>query len=155
MKNLILVLIILSSFSCANTKNSASNDTNNLKQDTPMNYETLAKKKLDVTETQAEGEKFECQENDKKTYVLCKKISKGTVKQPRNSISYAVYDMKTNELVYEGLVDGGHVKWYDTNRLEIYQQMGIPIEGMSQDDMIKIYDVVEKNTITKTEADKK
>ena len=157
MKNLILVLLFIPLFSCAKTKNNSSKDSKSTTQDTTMNYKTLAKQKLNVEENSKNEDKkesFECIENTDKTYVLCKKTSEGTVQQPRNSISYVVYDMKTNELVYEGYVDGGHVKWYDTHRLEIFQQMGMPIEGMTQDDMIKIYDVVEKNTITKSEADK-
>ena len=57
-------------------------------------------------------------------------------------------------MVYEGSIGGGFVQWYDTNRLEIFQQIGIPMEGMTQDDMIKIYDVVEKTYQSKSSVEK-
>lgn len=154
MKNLILVLYIILFFGCANTKNNNSKDNSQTssKQDTTMNYRELAKKKLNFT--QKAEEKFECIENTDKTFVLCKNTVEGTVMQPRNSIQYAVYDMKTNEMVYEGSIGGGFVQWYDTNRLEIFQQIGIPMEGMTQDDMIKIYDVVEKTYQSKSSVEK-
>lgn len=154
MKNLILVLFIFSSFSCANTKNTTSKENyqTTKKQYNIMNYNELAKKKLNVTtKTQ---EKFECIENADKTFVLCKLTSEGTVMQPRNLIQFVVYDTKTNEMVYEGSVDGGFVNWYDKNRLEMYQQVGMPMEGMTQDDMIKIYDVVEKTINSKSNVEK-
>ena len=117
-----------------------------------MTYEELAKQKLNFN-NQGE-EKFECIENMDTTFVLCKVTIEGTVMQPRNSIRYAVYNIKTNEMVYEGNVDGGFVRWYDKNRLEIYQQLGIPMEGISRDDMIKIYDVVEKTLHSKSNLEK-
>ncbi|WP_338790614.1 hypothetical protein [Bernardetia sp. MNP-M8] len=155
MKNLILVLLILSSFSCANTKNGNSNQdsTTKLKQSTPMNYKELAKQKFQITDKTEQV--FECIENEDKTFSLCKVIKEGTTMQPRNSIQFAVYDMKTNEMVYEGGVDGGSVEWYDSQRLEIYQQPGIPMEGMTREDMIQIYDVVEKTQKRKSEVEKK
>ncbi len=155
MKNLILVLLILSSFSCANTKNGNSNQdsTTKLKQSTPMNYKELAKQKFQITDKTEQV--FECIENEDKTFSLCKVIKQGTTMQPRNSIQFAVYDMKTNEMIYEGGVDGGSVEWYDNQRLEIYQQQGIPMEGMTRDDMIQIYDVVEKTQKRKSEVEKK
>jgi hypothetical protein len=154
MKNLILVLCIISFFSCANTKNNTSKETSEAitKQDTTMNYRELAKEKFRFSNKAEQN--FECIENTDKTFVLCKLTIEGTVMQPKNSISYAVYTIKTNELVYEGYIDGGSVEWYDTNRLEIYQQIGIPMEGMTQDDMIKIYDVVEKTMSSKSNVEK-
>ncbi|WP_375561448.1 hypothetical protein ACE193_02520 [Bernardetia sp. OM2101] len=154
MKNLILVLCVFSIFSCANTKksNSKENSQASSKQDTTMNYKELAKQKLNVTD-KAE-EKFECITNTDKTFVLCKKTIDGTVMQPRNSIQYVVYDTKTNEMVYEGSIGGGFVKWYDKNRLEIYQQLGIPMQGKTQDDLIKIYDLVEKTYRSKSNVEK-
>ncbi len=154
MKNLILILFILSSFSCANTKNTTSkeNSPNSTKQDNAMNYNQLAKEKLLVT-GKAE-EKFECIENTDKTFVLCKKTVEGTVMQPRNSIQFVVYNTKTNEMVYEGSISGGFVNWYDKNRLEMFQQIGIPMQGMTQDDMINIYDVVEKTIKSKSYVEK-
>lgn len=154
MKNLIVILCVFAFFSCANTKKNTSkeNSQTDLKQDNTMKYEELAKQKFQFT-NKAE-EKFECIDNTDKTFVLCKKTVDGTVMQPRNSIQYAVYDIKTNEMVYEGSVSGGFVKWYDINRLEIYQQLGILMEGMTQDDMIKIYDIVEKTYQTKSNVEK-
>ncbi len=121
MKNLILVLFIISFFSCANTKNNTSNTSS---QDTLMNYEELAKQKVNFT-NKAE-EKFECIENTNKTFVLCKNTVDGTRMQPRNSISFVVYNMKTNELVYESYVNGGSVSWYETNRIARLSKAGKP-----------------------------
>lgn len=155
MKNFILMLCVFSIFSCANTKknNSKENSQTNSKADTTMNYEQLAKHKLNFT-NKAE-EKFECIKNTAKTFVLCTKTLEGTVMQPRNSIQYVVYDTKTNEMVYEGNIDGGSVKWYDKNRLEIYQQPGMMREGQTQDDIIKIYDLIEKTYTTKSNVENK
>lgn len=169
MKNLILVLCIFSIFSCANIKksNSKENYQANSKQDTTMNYEELAKQKLNFiekTENKQDGkaekleekaeEKFECIKNTDKSFVLCKKTIAGTVVQPRNSISFVVYNMKTNELVYEGYVDGGSVGWYDTNSLAIYQRHGNPREETTTADMTRIYDVVKKTNKRKSDIKK-
>lgn len=154
MKNLILALFIFSFFSCANTNKhiSKENSTVNIKQDTTINKKELTMGKLNNGDQNEE--QFECIENKDTTFLLCTKTTEGTVMQPRNSIQYTVYDAKTKEVVYEGSIHGGFVKWYDKNRLEIYQQLGIPMEGMTQDDMIKIYDVVEKTTHSKSSIEK-
>lgn len=164
MKNLILVLLIFSFFGCANTKKnnlkkdkstetSASDTDTNTKQDNPMKYKELAQEKFKTTGKNKLNLEFI--ENEDNTFVLCKATTLGNVMQPRDFIQYAVYNIKTNELVYEGSIDGGHVKWYDNQRLEIYQLEGIPIQGMTREDMIKIYDIVEKTQTTKSEAEKK
>lgn len=154
MKNLILILCLISFFSCANSKKNTSkeNSETTLKQDNPMNYKELAKKKFQITDKKQGA--FECIENTDGTFSLCKFTLEGTVMQPRNSIQFVVYNTKTNELVYEGSVDGGSVEWYDKNRLEIYQQVGMPMEGMSHDDMVKIYDVVEKTQKSKSDVER-
>ncbi|WP_338763196.1 hypothetical protein WAF17_19140 [Bernardetia sp. ABR2-2B] len=162
MKNLILLLFIFSFLGCANTKNNNSKknattkesttDTST-KQDNPMKYKELAQQKFQTTGKAKQ--KLEYIENENKTFVLCKSTTLGTVMQPRDFIQYAVYNMKTNELVYEGSVDGGSVSWYDNQRLEIYQQEGIPIQGMTREDMIQIYDIVEKTQKRKSEVEKK
>jgi hypothetical protein len=154
MRKIILLLCIFAFFSCVNAKKNTSKENINTstQQDTTMNYRELAKQKFQITD-KTEGV-FECIENTDKTFVLCKLTIDGTVTQPRNLVNYAVYTIKTNEMVYEGSIGGGFVKWYDKNRLEIYQQLGIPIQGMTQDDMIKIYDVVEKTYHTKSNIEK-
>jgi len=165
MKNLILVLYIISFFSCVNTKNNNSKQSSQtiMKQDTTMSYEKLAKQKLNFTQKteETEGsiekkaeEQFECIENTDKTFVLCKKTLDGTVMQPRNSIQFVVYDTKTNETVYEGSVSGGSVEWYDTNRVAVYQSQGNPMQGTTIDDMTLVYDLINKTQKQKSDIKK-
>ncbi len=154
MKILILIFCTLFFLGCANTKTNTSKENSDTikKQGNPMTYKELAAQKLSFTNKKEE--KMEYIENENNTFVLCKKTVDGTVAQPRNAIRYVVYNIKTKEMVYEGSIDGGFVNWYDTNRLAIYQQVGIPMQGMSRDDMIKIYDVIEKTIQSKSSVEK-
>lgn len=78
-------------------------------------------------------------------------VEKGAdLSNPSSEIRFHVLDKKCNK-VYEGLIHGGYVKWYDANRLEYFNMPGIMSEDMTREDFVIIYDLKKQQEIKLSE----
>lgn len=73
-------------------------------------------------------------------YTLFYAEKEADLSNPSSEINFYVLDKKCNK-VYEGLVHGGYVKWYDATRLEYFNIPGMMPENMSREDFTTIYDL--------------
>lgn len=135
---LLFFAMLIFAFACASNKPTQDDSKT-------MNYQNLAKEKL-----QGEG-RLSYEKNQDSSFVLCKKELEGTVMQPRNSVQYFIYNLNEEKIVYEGSISGGHVKWYDTNHVEIFQMQGNPPSEFTQDDMTYLYNVKTGKSTRKSE----
>lgn len=121
------MLIIGSAVSCRSTQNA-----NSIKSE-GNEYEQLAKNKL--------GEDVTFISNEDNSFVLCIAETKGTTKQPRNSIKYVVIKTSSNTISFENTVNGGSVKWYNQKMIQVYLTPGIMRKDQTRDDFITLYNV--------------
>ena len=121
---LILVLLVVS---CGSSKTSQSF------QEAEEKYKELATAQL--------GEDVSYIFNDAKTYVLCTSEVEGTVKQPRNMLSYMVIKISDNTSVLDNKTDGATVKWSSDTEIEVYITPGIMRDDQTNDDYTTIYNV--------------
>ena len=141
MKLLVQAIVILTfgtAMSCNSSKNVASASAT---QDMKNTYLTVAQEKF--------GEDVEFAENQDSTYVLCVHDHKGTVKQPRNSVQYMIYNLADNKVVHEETVGSGYVKWYSDYQIEIFRTPGIMRDDQTRDDFITIYNVKTGESVSK------
>ena len=133
------IILILVLASCGASKKSNSTQTADNK------YNELATEKL--------GEDVSFTMNNSKTYVLCISEVKGTVKQPRNMLSYMVIKLSDNTTVLEKKVDGGTVKWFNDMEIEVYLTPGIMRNDQTSDDYTTIYNVESRESRKKTSVE--
>lgn len=137
MKTLIGYLsLMLFIVSCGATK------TSNSYQEADEKYKELATEKL--------GDGVSYVLNDSKRHVLCISEAKGTVKQPRNMLSYMVIKISDNTSVLENKVDGGTVRWSNDSEIEVYIIPGIMRHDQTSDDYTTIYNVESGKSRKKT-----
>ena len=122
--NIALILLLVS---CGSSKKSNSTQTAENK------YKELATEKL--------GEDVSFTMNDSKTFVLCINEVKGTVKQPRNMLSYMVIKLNDDTAVLENKVGGATVKWSSDTEIEVYLTPGIMGDDQTSADYTTIYNV--------------
>ena len=103
--------------------------------------------------TKALGDNVEYKLNDSKTFVLCVNEVSGTVKQPRNSLSYLVINLKDNSISLENKVDGGTVSWYKDNLLQVYLTPGTMRDDQTRDDFITLYNVETGKSFPKNKSE--
>lgn len=137
MKKLFLSLLIAAtSLACNSTKTSAVNNQID-------DYKTIAKEKY--------GDNATFKHSPDEQFVLVVKEDKGTPKQPQNSISYFVYDLKKRDIVLEDTFGPGSVKWFENNKLEVFQIPGTMPEGKDKNDFTYIYNVETGEKTVKSE----
>jgi len=90
------------------------------------NAEILSKEKL--------GNGYLLVENDSKTFMLCYKIEEKK-NQPHSSLSYFVYDMKSQRIVLEENLFDAEIKWLNDHNIEIR----INPEIISADDDVTVF----------------
>jgi len=125
---LIILIAYFTASGCASSKVS-SVDTKDV-----SNYEKLAISTLaseNVTHTM----------NSNKTYVLSTNEVKGTLEQPRNSLSFVVIKINENKVVLEQKIEGGNVNWLNYTEIEVFRTPGIMRDDQTRDDFITIYNV--------------
>jgi len=135
----IFIVLIVFITSCGASKKSNSTKVADGK------YKEIATKKL--------GEDVSFIMNDSKTYVLCISEVKGTVKQPRNMLSYMVIKLSDNSAVLDNKVDGGTVKWSNDTEIEVYITPGIMRDDQTSDDYTTIYNVESGESRKKASAE--
>ncbi|SMD36821.1 hypothetical protein SAMN04488029_3086 [Reichenbachiella faecimaris] len=134
MKKYIIPLLILASCNAPKVTGNAVNQSD---------YKKAVEKKL--------GTPVTYEANESNTRVLCIYESEKKPEQPRNTVSFLVYDMEKSEIVYESSVDGGSVSWYDEDRIEIFSTPGYVRSDQTNDDFAKIHDLTNGKTVPKKE----
>jgi len=134
-KTSVYIIIALFITSCGASKN------NSAAQNDKGNYKKLAVEKL--------GESITYSMNEAESYVLCMSEVKGTVKQPRNQISYVIIRVDNNRISLEDKIDGGTVRWYNEKMIEVFRTPGIMRGDQTRDDFITLYNVETGNSYPK------
>lgn len=122
-------------------KDKPSSETLNMSKDRNPNFIQEAEKRFQGT--------YEALEN--KRFILCFFKEEGTVMRPQSSTDYFVFNKEKSEVIYEGNVFNGTVKWLDEQHLEIYSMPGIMREGQTRDDMTLIINVLNGEKISKSD----
>ncbi|MEP2026622.1 MAG: hypothetical protein ABJH98_02105 [Reichenbachiella sp.] len=97
------------------------------------------------------GGTAQCLKNQSETMVLCVNESPSTPEQPRNTVSFMVISLDDSSVIYESSIDGGNVKWFDDERLEIFNTPGYVRQDQTNDDFTKIYELKTQTMIPKKE----
>lgn len=105
---------------------------------------------IQIAESQL-GASAQCVKNSSETMVLCINESVTSPQQPRNNVTFMVIKLDDSSTIYESSVDGGNVKWFDDERLEIFTVPGYMKQGQTNDDYTKIYDLNTQEMTPKTE----
>ena len=79
-------------------------------------YETIAIERY--------KERIEYIFNESKTHVLCMKTSKPTTKMPKSTVSFFVFDLNSEKIVFEDAIADGSLRWINDRQLEIVQKTG-------------------------------
>ncbi len=109
MKYILIALSVLVLFSCHRCK------TKSLSPE--QKIEKIAQQKY--------HEKYTLQWNETKDYVFIQK-KKAINHSPFPTISFAVYDSRTQKLLFEDTVPGGQIKWLTNDIIEVYSLVGRP-----------------------------
>lgn len=84
--------------------------------------------------------------NDK---VLCLNLNTGQGRPPREKVKFMVWDFDAQTILYQSSIDGGAVKWYDANHLEVFRTPGFVQSGESMEKYTQIIHVVSKKAVNK------
>jgi len=93
-------------------------------------------------------ESFTCEWNKSRTFQLCL-TQAGKEAFPR-PITYEIFD-KGGNLIRNGRIRSGYVKWIGDTDLELFETPGIIPEGMTKEDLIRIYRIRSRKFMSKTE----
>ena len=136
------LLFFSSIFTClmlSQCKNTSANKSN------PLKNEALTK-----LGEQKYGSDAKYIESPGKSYVLCYKEKKGSVKLPKNKIDFFIFTTKDNQTVYTKSIDGGYVKWDSDYQLEIFLTPGLMPRNKRKDDFTSILYLKDKTSIRKS-----
>lgn len=93
-------------------------------------------------------ENFTCEWNNSETFQLClTQASKDAFPRP---ITYEIFD-KGGNLIRNGRIRSGYVKWISDMDLELFETPGIIPQGMTKDDLIRVYRLRSRTFMSKTE----
>lgn len=118
------LLLILVSCTSAKKSNSAVSQEKNDTLPAVEKYKTLAVEKY--------KDQIDYVFNQSKTHVLCARTSKPTPKMPENNVSFFVFDLNHENIIFEESIVDGSVTWINNRQLEIIQKTGI-ISGENPD----------------------
>lgn len=136
----ILLVGLLTACSTPKAINNASTDQ--------IGFEEVAEKQL--------GASAHCLKNESETLVLCISETDNHSQEPRQTISFMVIKLEDASVLYESSIDGGSVKWFDDEQLEIFTTPGYMRQDQTNDDYTKIYNLTSGQSMSKTEyLDKK
>lgn len=122
-----LMVFIIFLTACHTTK------TDSQKSLTSQKYKAIAVEKY--------GNNIEYILNSPKTYVVCLKRNKPTPQIPQNQISFFIYDLDKEEIIFEDSSIDAKVEWKNDNQVLVKITPGIITGDESEDDFIYVYDV--------------
>jgi hypothetical protein len=105
------------------------------KIDTIAKYEMIAKEKFS-------GDLLYIP-NSNNTYMLCISHNKPTNENPFPSFSFFIYDLKTEEIIYEDSHENGNVNWKNNEQIMIHTFPG-QIRNENDQPIVYIYDIKKK-----------
>ena len=79
--------------------------------------------------------------NETKTHVLCMKTNKATPKMPESTVTFFVYELQNEKIVFEESVADGSVHWITDRRLEIVQKTGTVSKNDPGRRLVYLFDV--------------
>ena len=147
---IILIFILFSallilSFECSSSKEtSEKTETTEIKEEKTVEiekYTELAKDKF--------GDNFSIQMNSDKTYVLCSNVPKSIKDNRPATVSYFIYDLKNEKIVFEESIPDGNVSWLNEHQIKITIIPGI-VKGDEKEegsDSGYIYDIIQMKKI--------
>ncbi len=127
MKIALVILSFVLIVGCKNTQQSKSNDQIVLSQ---------------------EGSNWKKVENETGTYTLYYQDI-DDVQNPKLKKDFYISDA-SGKRVFENSIYGGYVKWYDATKIEFFSPPGVMPPDKEKDDLVLIYDLVEKQSYSKS-----
>lgn len=79
--------------------------------------------------------------NDTKSHVLCFNQTRASTRNPFPSLSFFIYDLKSEKVIYEETLDNGRVLWLNENQVQITVIPGVITSAHKKEDTIYIYDL--------------
>ena len=79
--------------------------------------------------------------NDTKSHVLCVNQAKATMQNPFPSLSFCVYDLSENNIVYEESIYKGRVRRLNADQIEISSTPGMITKAYKKEDSMYVYDL--------------
>jgi len=125
-----LVLIFIMCRSTAKNENLQINETN---------YKSIAEAKY--------KNNIEYVFNPSKNKVLCIHKTKSTPNFPQSKVEFFVFDLNENEIIYEDDLNGGSIKWFNDQQLEILLSPEVVTGDESPESFKYIYDLEKKKKI--------
>jgi|GEM_PF-5341829 len=81
--------------------------------------------------------------NANNTYMLCISNNKPTKENPLPSFSYFIYDLKTDEIIYEDSHENGMVNWKNNEQIMVHTFPG-QVRSDNDRPVVYIYDIKKK-----------
>jgi len=128
-----LTLICLFTIACNSSKMDSPK-----KSDSEM-FKSIASEKY--------GKSIEFLYNNSKTHVVCLKKIKPTPQMFQNQISFFIYDLEKDEIIFEKSSIDAEVKWKNDDQVEVKITPGIVSGDETEDDFIYLYDVRSRKKI--------
>ena len=104
-----------------------------------QNYKTISLEKY--------GQNIEYLMNSSKTHVICLKRNKPTPQIPQSRISFFIYDIKKDEIIFEESFIDAEVRWKSEYQVEVKITPGIVSGDETAEDFIYVYDVTLRRKI--------
>ncbi len=95
-------------------------------------------------------ESFTCEWNESHTFQLC--LTQPGKKEFPRPITYEIFD-KGGNLIRNGKIRTGYVKWIADTDLELFETPGMIPDGMTEEDLIRIYRIRSNAFMSKKEYD--
>ena len=141
---LLFLALLTFSFECSSSEETSekteTSQINKEKTVTIEKYAELAKDKF--------GDNFSIQMNSDKTFVLCSNVPKSIKDNEPTAVSYFIYDLKNEKIVFEESIPDGNVSWLNEHQIKVTIIPGIvkrDDEGGSNTEYI--YDVIQMKKI--------
>ncbi len=87
--------------------------------------------------------------NDEKDFAVCLKRFKTTPAMPSPPVSFFIYDLNNEKIIYESELANGNIKWKNNYQVEIETIPGTVTGYESPNEFRDIYDVREKKFLEK------
>lgn len=139
-KTIIMFLTILVSCTSAK-KTSVASQENQHGSPAVEKYKTLAMEKY--------KEGIDYVFNESGSFVMCVHAAKPSAEHPQKTISFFVYDLKNEKILYEESVGDGSVKWKNDVQIEITSKIGIITPSHQSNIIHYVYDVSTQKKLKK------
>ena len=91
-----------------------------------------------------------CEWNEPHTFQLCKREPQESDRSFPNPFVFEIYD-KAGNLVMKKEMSAGYAKWVGDTDVEYFQPPGMMPQGVDRDDLVQVYRIRSKETISKKE----